>query len=32
LMVFSGVVLPLSILCFSWAVRKAKLEGSVAFY
>jgi len=32
LAVFSAVLLPLSILAFSWAVRKAKLEGSVAFY
>jgi ABC-2 type transport system permease protein len=32
LAVFSAVLLPLSILSFSWAVRRAKLEGSVAFY
>ncbi len=32
LAVFSAVLLPLSIVSFSWAVRKAKLEGSVAFY
>jgi len=32
LAVFAGVLLPLSILSFSWAVRRAKLEGSVAFY
>ncbi len=32
LAVFSTVLLPLSLLSFSWAVRRAKLEGSVAFY
>lgn len=32
LAIFSSVLLPLSILSFSWAVRRAKLEGSVAFY
>jgi len=32
LVIFSAVLLPLSILSFSWAVRRAKLEGSVAFY
>ena len=32
LAVFSAVLLPLSVLAFSWAVRRAKLAGSVAFY
>lgn len=32
LAVFAAVLLPLSILSFSWAVRRAKLEGSIAFY
>jgi ABC-2 type transport system permease protein len=32
LTVFSAFLLAPSILFFSWAVRKAKLEGSIAFY
>jgi len=32
LAVFAAVLLPLSIVSFSWAVRRAKLEGSIAFY
>lgn len=32
LAVFAAVLVPLSMLSFSWAVRRAKLEGSIAFY
>jgi ABC-2 type transport system permease protein len=32
LIVFSAVLLPLGILCFRYAVRKAKMDGSLTQY
>jgi len=32
LALFSGILLPLSVLLFSHALRKARLEGTLSFY
>jgi ABC-2 type transport system permease protein len=32
LALFAGILLPLGLLCFTWTLRKARLDGSLSFY